>query len=84
MASAASCWEVLRICGLSDIAPACIKDHVVTLDAARENQPALLREGVQRWQLEVLLAAVLPVSNLPECCWFSSPAVSRTQGGGFE
>ncbi|CAE7815603.1 unnamed protein product [Symbiodinium sp. CCMP2592] len=47
----------LRLKGLSEIAPACVRADVVSLEGVRSAGLALLREGVQRWQLEMLLAA---------------------------
>ncbi|CAE7666505.1 rlmN1 [Symbiodinium sp. CCMP2592] len=57
MASAAAFWEYLRIKGLSDVAPACVRAEALSIDAVRERSHFLEREGVQRWQLELLLAA---------------------------
>ena len=57
MASAAAFWEFLRFKGLADIAPSCVRAGVLQIDSIRVNAHALEREGVQRWQLELLLAS---------------------------
>ena len=57
MASAAAFWEYLRFKGLADIAPSCVRAGVLQIDSIRDNAHALEREGVQRWQLELLLAS---------------------------
>ena len=56
MASAALLWEVLRDRGISDVAPLFVQAEVFSLDAVQGSWQRLIDAGVQRWQLELLVA----------------------------
>ena len=56
MASAALLWEVLRDRGISDVAPLFVQAEAFSLDAVQGSWQRLIDAGVQRWQLELLVA----------------------------
>ena len=58
--------------------------NVVSLEAAREYRSALLRQGLQRWQLELLLSAfdVGGPCTLPRGCQ-DLPPVRKKQRASF-
>ena len=56
MASTAILWEALRDRGISDVAPLFVRAEVFCLSDVQGSWQRLLDAGVQRWQLELLVA----------------------------